>query len=207
MKQEIRPKIRRACRVVVGAFVCTAILLGSAGLATAQQKDKKNKNKKDAPAADNTSPSSMMSDEQQIDYQISTMLGAWQVNDLEKLHQTYADDVIVVSGNWAPPVVGWANYSALYQQQRAQMQQVRMDRSNTGIKVFGNFGWACYQWDFSAVINGQPSAAQGQTTLVFEKQNGKWLIAHNHTSLVQANGALAPVKPANTPQAAQPPRG
>jgi ketosteroid isomerase-like protein len=87
------------------------------------------------------------------------------------------------------------------------MQQVRMDRSNTVIRVVGNFGWVCYQWDFSAVINGQPSAAQGQTTLVFEKQNGKWLIAHNHTSLVQANGALTPVKPASTPQAPQPPQG
>jgi len=202
----MRPRIRRASRVLVGTFVCVAILLGSAGFAAAQQKDKKNKNKKDA-AADTSSMSSMMSDEQQIDYQISTMLGAWQVNDLEKLHQTYADDVVIVSGNWAPPVVGWANFSTMYQQQRAQMQQVRMDRSNTAIKVFGNFGWTCYQWDFSAVINGQPSAAQGQTTLIFQKQNGKWLIAHNHTSLVQANGALAPVKPANTPPAAQPPRG
>jgi uncharacterized protein (TIGR02246 family) len=194
-------------RVVLGAFVCVAILLGSAGLAAAQQKDKKNKNKKDAPAADSSSPLNMMSDEQSIDYQISTMLGAWQINDLEKLHQTYADDVVIVSGNWAPPIVGWTNFSAMYQQQRAQMQQVRMDRSNTVIRVVGNFGWVCYQWDFSAVINGQPSAAQGQTTLVFEKQNGKWLIAHNHTSLVQANGALTPVKPASTPQAPQPPQG
>lgn len=201
MKQEMRPRIRRVYRVVLGAFVCVAILLGSAGLAAAQQKDKKNKNKKDAPAADSSSPLNMMSDEQSIDYQISTMLGAWQINDLEKLHQTYADDVVIVSGNWAPPIVGWTNFSAMYQQQRAQMQQVRMDRSNTVIRVFGNFGWVCYQWDFSAVINGQPSAAQGQTTLVFEKQNGKWLIAHNHTSLVQANGALTPVKPASTPQA------
>jgi uncharacterized protein (TIGR02246 family) len=207
MKQEMRPRIRRVYRVVLGSFVCVAILLGSAGLAAAQQKDKKNKNKKDAPAADSSSPLNMMSDEQSIDYQISTMLGAWQINDLEKLHQTYADDVVIVSGNWAPPIVGWTNFSAMYQQQRAQMQQVRMDRSNTVIRVVGNFGWVCYQWDFSAVINGQPSAAQGQTTLVFEKQNGKWLIAHNHTSLVQANGALTPVKPASTPQAPQPPQG
>jgi uncharacterized protein (TIGR02246 family) len=203
MKQETQLKFKFACRAVLCALVSAILLIGSA---SAQQKDKKNKNKKDAPAAaDNTSPSSIMSDEQQIDFQISTMLGAWQVNDLEKMHQTYAEDVIIVSGNWAPPVVGWANYSAMYQQQRAQMQQVRMDRSNTAIKVFGNFGWACYQWDFSASINGQTSAAQGQTTLIFEKQNGKWLIAHNHTSLVQANGALTPVRPANAP-AATPPR-
>ena len=139
MKQEMRPRIRRACRVVRGRLRVRGDSAGIGQLRRQrQQKDKKNKNKKDAPAADNTSPSSMMSDEQQIDYQISTMLGAWQVNDLEKLHQTYAEDVVIVSGNWAPPIVGWANFSAMYQQQRAQMQQVRMDRSNTAIKVFGN---------------------------------------------------------------------
>ena len=204
MKQERRPKIARACRILFGALLCAVMLLVCAGPATAQQKDKKNKNKKDAPA--DTNVPSMMSDEQQIDVLISTMLGAWQVNDLEKLHSAYAEDVVVVSGNWAPPIIGWSNFSTMYQQQRSHMQQVRMDRSNTVIKTTGTFGWACYQWDFAAVIDGQQSAAQGQTTLVFEKQNGRWLIAHNHTSLVQAAGALTPVKPASTPPAVQPPR-
>jgi hypothetical protein len=55
-------------------------------------------------------------------------------------------------------------------------------------------------------VDGQASAAQGQTTLVFEKQNGHWLIAHNHTSLVQANGALLPVKPASAGSAAPAPQ-
>jgi ketosteroid isomerase-like protein len=202
MKQEMRPKIAHACRMLLSALLCAAIVLGSAGPAGSQQKDKKNKNKKDVPA--DISTASMMSDEQQIDYLISIMLGAWQVGDLEKLRQTYTDNVVVVSGNWAPPIIGWSNFAAMYQQQRAHMQQVRMDRSNTYIKVAGTFGWACYQWDFAASIDGQPSAAQGQTTLVFEKQNGHWLIAHNHTSLVQANGALTPVKPATS--ATQPPQ-
>jgi uncharacterized protein (TIGR02246 family) len=187
----------RSIRVFMSVLVCAGLLC-SAVPASAQQKDKKNKNKKDVPAETATS---LMSDEQQIDYQISTMLGAWQVNDLDKLHQTYADDVVVVSGNWAPPIIGWTNFATMYQQQRAHMQQVRMDRSNTFIKVFGNFSWACYQWDFSASVDGQPSAAQGQTTLVFEKLNGRWLIAHNHTSLVQATGALTPVKPVSSPPA------
>jgi ketosteroid isomerase-like protein len=195
----------RVCRVVVSALLCAAVLLGSASFAGAQQKDKKNKNKKDTPA-DSTNPTSIMSDEQQLDYVISTMLGAWQVDDLEKLHSTYAEDVVIVSGNWAPPIIGWSNFSTMYQQQRSHMQQVRMDRSNTVIKVAETFGWACYQWEFASVIDGQQSVAQGQTTLVFEKQNGRWLIAHNHTSLVQAAGALTPVKPASAPPPSQPPR-
>jgi ketosteroid isomerase-like protein len=204
MKREISPKIARATRALLSALLIAAALFTVAGPAAAQQKDKKNKDKKDTPVE--TTTRSMMSDEQQIDYQISTMLGAWQVNDLEKLHQTYAEDVVIVSGNWAPPIIGWSNFATMYQQQRAHLQQVRMDRSNTFIKVAGTFGWACYQWDFAASVDGQASAAQGQTTLVFEKQNGHWLIAHNHTSLVQANGALLPVKPASAGSAAPAPQ-
>src|SRR5216684_3550949 len=74
------------------------------------------------------------------------MLGAWQLGDIEKLHQDYGDDVVIVNGSWAPPIFGWTNYLAIYQQQHARMQQVRMDRSNTYIKVSGTVGWACFQW-------------------------------------------------------------
>lgn len=161
------------------------------------QKKKKN----ETPPADNNKPAMPMGDEQQIDYNISEMLGAWQVGDIDRLHKDYADDVAVVNGIWAPPVFTWANYLAAYQEQRARMQQVRMDRSNTYIKLNGNFAWACYQWDFSAVVDGQPTVARGQTTLIFEKRNDRWLIVHNHTSAVPTT---QPTPPANTPQVAKP---
>jgi ketosteroid isomerase-like protein len=74
-------------------------------------------------------------------------------------------------------------------------QQVRLDRTNTLIRLAGKFAWASYQWDFSAVVDGQPDAAQGQTTLVFEKRGDDWVVVHNHTSLVQAS---QPVTPAST---------
>jgi len=143
-----------------------------------------------------------MGDEQQIDYMISEMLAAWQLGDIEKLHKDYADDVSVVNGIWAPPVFTWTNYLAVYQQQHNRMQQVRMDRTNTYIKLNGNFAWACYQWDFSAVVDGQPSTARGQTTLILEKRIDHWAIVHNHTSLAPT---AQPITPANTPQIAQPP--
>jgi ketosteroid isomerase-like protein len=162
------------------------------------------KKKKDEPVADPSDTAKVvaaMPDERQIDYTISEMLGAWQIGDIEKLHKDYADDVIVVSGAYAPPTIGWANYLALYQQQKPRMQQVRMDRLNTYVKVAGNFGWACYQWDFAATVDGQPTTAQGQTTLILEKRNNQWVIVHNHTSMVPTT---QPSAPANTPAASQP---
>lgn len=190
---------RFACRVIpsfVAAGLGAALFLACASPAAAQKK-KKN----DTPPA-NATPVIPMGDEQAIDYAISEMLGAWQVGDIEKLHKDYADDVEVVNGIWAPPVFGWKDYLTAYQAMHARMQQVRMDRSNTYIKFAGNFAWACYQWEFSAEVNGQPSMYHGQTTLIFEKRDGHWLIVHNHTSVPPTGGQ--PSAPSATPQAAQP---
>lgn len=177
-------------------FVAAALLLTCVSPASAQ-KDKKKK--KDAPPADASTDVSGLPDEQQIEYMLSEMLGAWQLGDIERLRRDYADDVTVVNGAWAPPVFGWTNYLAVYQQQRTRMQQVRMDRSNTYIKVNGLVAWACYQWDFAALVDGQQAASQGHTTVVMEKRNGHWVIVHNHTSQVPGPPPMAPAKPADSP--------
>jgi ketosteroid isomerase-like protein len=135
---------------------------------------------------------------------ISEVLGAWQIGDSDRMHKNYTDDVSVVNGGWAPPILGWTSYEALYKLQRAKMQQVRMDRSNTYIKVNGNTAWACFQWDFSAVMDGNPSAARGQTTYVFVKRENHWLIAHDHTSVVQTAQPQPPAGVAPTGTAAPP---
>jgi len=170
----------------------------------AAQKEKKKK----ADAAPSTNGSKMLiplSDEQQIDYTLSEMLGAWQLGDIEKLHRDYADDVAIVNGSWAPPILGWTNYLDVYQKQRARMQQVRMDRSNTYIKVNGTVGWACYQWDFEAVVDGQQMESQGQTTVVLEKRNNQWVIVLNHTSLApRVPQAAPPSAPPGQQQPAKP---
>lgn len=188
-------------RQAVGKFFALVFLLtlclASAGPASAQKK------KKDETAPTNSTVSSVP-DEQKIDYAIGQMLGAWQVGNTSLMHKYYAEDVSVVAGTWTPPAIGWTNYLAAYQAQRARVQQVRLDRSNTLIRIApsGNVAWACYQWEFSAVVDGSPSAADGQTTLVLEKRGDDWLIVHNHTSLVQASQPTAPANPA--PQPARP---
>ena len=143
-------------------------------------------------------------EQDKVDFTISQFLGAWQIGDLEKLRQTMSDDVIVVNGMWAPPVVGWANYLTSYQAQRARTQQIRMDRINTLIRINGNFATACYQWDFSAVVDGQQSGARGQTTLLLEKRTDKWIITLNHTSIVETGVTAGTAPQAQPPAAAKP---
>jgi ketosteroid isomerase-like protein len=175
-----------------------ALCLTFVGTASAQKK------KKDQDTSQPLPPPSVAAsapDEQKIDFVISEFLGAWQLGDIEKMHKNIADDVSVVAGTWTPPAIGWTNYLAAYQAQRARMTQVREDRSNTLIRIApsGIFAWACYQWDFSAIVDGTPMAAEGQTTLVFEKKADAWVIVHNHTSLVQASQPSVPASPGPQP--------
>jgi ketosteroid isomerase-like protein len=168
------------------------------------QKEKKKKQDTAAARESNKAPAGL-SDDQQVDYLLAEMLGAWQLGDTEKLHKAYADDVSMVNGGWAAPIVGWTNYLAIYQQQIARMQKLRMDRFNTYIKVSGTVAWACYQWEFEAVVDGAPAASQGQTTVILQKRDGRWVIVHNHTSLVQSltpgSGNTTPVnQPPAKPQ-------
>ncbi|GAC1665166.1 MAG: hypothetical protein NVS9B4_20780 [Candidatus Acidiferrum sp.] len=195
----------RSARAVFLSLFTAALLFFCASPAAAQKNKKEKKEPVNTKPSDSTNLLIPMSDEQQIDYTISEILGAWQVGDIEKLHKDYAEDVSIVNGAYAPPIVGWPNYLAVYQQQRARMQEVRMDRSNTYIKVEGPVAWAAFQWEFSGTVSGQPSASQGHTTLVFRKVNNHWIVAHNHTSLVreltQPGSAPAgvPPQPGNTP--------
>jgi len=185
--------------LVVSALALTCVSPAAA------QKEKKKKTDA-APSTDNPKMLIPLSDEQQIDYTLSDTLGAWQLGDVEKLRADYGDDVVVVNGSWAPPIFGWTNYLAIYQQQRARMQQVRMDRFNTFIKVSGTVGWACYQWEFAAVVDGQQTESQGQTTVVLEKRNNHWVIVLNHTSLAPRLPQAAPASaPSGQQQPAKPP--
>ncbi len=169
------------------------LLLFSSATALAQRKEKGKKNE----------PVTALPDEQVINNGITEMLGAWQIGDVERMHKHYADDVIVVSGAWEPPLMSWAKYAQAYQAQRERMQNGNLDRLNTYINVKGNLAWAGYQWQFFALVDGKPTGAHGHTTLVFEKRNGRWLIVHNHTSIVPEVREAAP--PASPKPAAPPP--
>lgn len=187
---------------IAAVFLIFGLLAGAA--AQAQDDKKKKKKKNDTSAADSSGTIIPLSDEQRIDYLISEVLGAWQIGDTERMHKDYADDVSVVKATWEAPILGWSNYEAMYKLQRTTMQQVRLDRGNTYIKVNGATAWACFQWEFSAVVNGTPSGARGQTTYVFIKKDNRWLIAHDHTSIVhsvqQTAPNAAPVAPAASPK-------
>jgi ketosteroid isomerase-like protein len=185
----------KPCRFwIILAFALMAVTIPAGA-------QKKNKNKNN-PASDSTESikSSMpVPDSQAIDLTIGEALGYWQIGDAESMHKYYADDVVVVSGLWEPPVIGWDNYLKAYQAQRARVSGTHIDRSNTFIKVNGNTAWATYQFIYVAQMGSQLVQSRGHTSLVLVKQGDRWLITLNHSSVVDSS-VPAPAGPTDPAQ-------
>lgn len=160
-------------------FLATALILSGASTAYARHKHKKNQS---ATASNQPLPMLPIPASQQINVDIGEMLGAFQVGDLAAMHKYYSNDATFVSSLYEPPVIGWKNYAALYERERASFQGMQLIRRNTYIFVHGDVAWASYQWEFDSSLRDKPYHLRGQTTLVFTKVGSNWLIVHNHTS-------------------------
>ncbi len=167
----------------------------------------KNKNKKnDAPDSNsqaNPIPLPSPPDSQAIDRAIGEMMGYWQIGDVDSMRKYFDPGVVVVSGLWEPPVIGWDNYVKAYQAQRARVTGGRMDRSNTFIKVNGNSAWATYQFLYITTMESRMMEYRGHTTLVLNKEADRWVITLNHSSVVDSS-APAPAGSADPAQPGKP---
>jgi ketosteroid isomerase-like protein len=163
-----------------GAWIVVTLILMATAMPAAAQKSKDKK--KDQPPADSQAiPKPLIPDSQAIDQTVGEALGYWQIGDVDSLHKYYADDVVVVSGLWEPPVIGWANYAKAYAEQRSRVTGGRMERSNTLIKVTGNSAWATYQFVYVVMADGKVAKSHGHTTLILNKQGDRWVIVLDHS--------------------------
>jgi ketosteroid isomerase-like protein len=145
----------------------------------------------------------LMSETQEVDQAVGQSLGYWQIGDADSLHKYYADDVVVVTGDWSPPLIGWDNYLKAYQAQRARVTGGRLDRLNTYIKTDGNSAWVTYQFYYVTSVEGRVSESRGHTTMILNKRGDRWVIVLNHSSIVESTLA-SPVPAASSPQPARP---
>jgi ketosteroid isomerase-like protein len=181
----------------IGVLAAMMALALSCGPSFAQ-KNKKNKQDASQQDASNPVPIPPGPDSDQIEQVIGQMLAAFQLGNADEMHKYYADTVTFVSGDFAPPIVGWQNYAPQFERQKALFQSMQIVRRNTLIFTHGDVAWAMYQWEFSALYNGSPYDVRGQTTLIFNKVGANWLIVHNHTAALPAQ-ATTPTRPATQP--------
>jgi ketosteroid isomerase-like protein len=67
------------------------------------------------------------------------------------------------------------------------LQKAFTDRNlqaeNFAVTVSGNAAWSVYDWTFTAKLpNGQPFSSKGWESHVYQKTEGRWVIAHLHYS-------------------------
>jgi ketosteroid isomerase-like protein len=188
-----------------GVLAALALLLLAAAAPAAAQKNKdKKKQQPQTAASADAKPTIPAPDSQAVDQAVGEALGYWQIGDVDSLHRYYADDVMVVSGLWELPVIGWDNYVRAYQAQRAQVTGGRMDRANTYIKVDGNSAWATYQFIYTATVNGKTAEFRGHTTLILNKRGDRWVIVLNHSSVVPEATQTGPAPVAGPAQPGRP---
>lgn len=159
-------------------LLCLLACFFAASASLASPRNQKQK-KTNPPAAQ---PAVFASVAEEINHDIGEMLGAWEIGDVEAMHKYYAEDATWVSGSYDPPIAGWQNYVPKYLEQRKGFTGIQLISKNVNIFHYGDTAWASYQWEFMGLNQGKPVTARGQTTLVFVKQDGGWLIVHNHTS-------------------------
>ena len=136
----MRQKLETLARVCL--LACITAMLGwpvSSG-----ELAQKNKKPDDTSKLAQGLPDIAMPDSQQIDHDIGKMLGAFQVGDVEAMHKYYSDNATFVRGTFEPPLIGWANYSKLYEQQRAAFPGMQLVRRNTMIFVHQDVSWVSY---------------------------------------------------------------
>ena len=188
---------------ISGMAALALLFLASSAPGAAQKNKDKKKQQPQTETPEDSKGTAPMTDTQAVDLAVGQSLGYWQIGDIDSLHKYYADDVIVVTGDWSPPLIGWDNYAKAYQTQRARVTGGRMDRTNTFIKVDGNSAWATYQFYYVTSIDGKISESRGHSTLILNKRGDRWVIVLNHSSIVES--ALgSPVPAADSPQASHP---
>ena len=195
--------VRKIGGLSVGCAGLALFLLAFATPVAAQKNKDKKKQQQQTESSPETKTMPLMSETQEVDQAVGQSLGYWQIGDADSLHKYYADDVVVVTGDWSPPLIGWDNYLKAYQAQRARVTGGRLDRLNTYIKTDGNSAWVTYQFYYVTSVEGRVSESRGHTTMILNKRGDRWVIVLNHSSIVESTLA-SPVPAASSPQPARP---
>ncbi len=77
---------------------------------------------------------------------------------------------------------GWEEYRDQYlKAEMARYPNLRYAHTGVEASVRGNVAWAAFRWQMSSRGEG-PAPVLGRASVVLEKIDGRWLIAHLHLS-------------------------
>ena len=111
---------------------------------------------------------------------------AWNSHNPHELAKFYAQDADLIFYDALPmEYQGWHEYEQGIQTNLFDKMPKFILSANNNLHLTrrDNLAWTTFTWHLSAELNdGTPIETDGRQTDIWEKQNGEWLIVHEHIS-------------------------
>ena len=112
---------------------------------------------------------------------------AFESLDIDNMTEVWARDETVrcVHPGWGM-LQGWTDVMASWERifDAATMMQFRI--TGTEVSVEDDWAWVACTENLTQVMNGQVIETHVQTTNIFRKRAGRWLMVHHHGSPIMA---------------------
>jgi ketosteroid isomerase-like protein len=150
-------------RVAIAA-VCVPLLLGFTGQAA---------NMKDAPS-------------KEVNATFDRYIAGWNKGDLNLLSSVYASDARLTAF-WPDPyrpsrLESWATIKSNLKDIFEQIQGLDLEFNEREIDFYGSCAVLTSHWTWHDPAN--PLFAHGRATFVFRRDGNKWLVVHEHSSVL-----------------------
>jgi ketosteroid isomerase-like protein len=107
--------------------------------------------------------------------------------DIERVAHLYKRDADFMAYDLSPPnggYAGWRSYEAAWHKIMANYASFHLEANDdVRIKHVGDVAWGSFSFRvWGERQGGLPYKAEGRVTLIWLRENGQWLITHEHVS-------------------------
>lgn len=119
---------------------------------------------------------------------ITKLADSYEKRDLSGFMACFAanDDTTLIGTGADEKRIGSAEIEAQVRRDWDQTDAIAMRLNTAAVSGSGNVAWATTDGTFEIKVGGQNIAVPARVTLVFERQNGTWLIVQSHFSTPHA---------------------
>ena len=110
---------------------------------------------------------------------------AWKARDMDFIRDFYAHDDDMLLFFERRQLKGWDKVETLYENMFAHALpgSVKSTYSNVDIEAKGDMAYVAANFHLEVQNpQGEPSSDSGRVTIVFERRDDAWVVAHRHTS-------------------------
>ena len=112
---------------------------------------------------------------------------AFESLDIDDMTEVWARDEVVrcVHPGWGM-LQGWTDVMASWERICDNATMMHFVITGAEVSVEGEWAWVACTENLTQVIDGQVVESRVQTTNIFRKRAGRWLLAHHHGSPLMA---------------------